>query len=153
MKNSTLLPVLLAAGLAAGGAVRAADPGDPAVQSLRGGVPIDAEQMPEDLKRWQRDRDPIPRDYLQQPPLIPHHIDGYTINARFNKCLTCHSWSKYKEVGATKISLTHFKDRGGTDLSDVSPRRYFCTQCHVPQVDARPLVDNRFQPIDAVSQP
>jgi nitrate reductase (cytochrome), electron transfer subunit len=153
MKNSTLLTVLLAAGLAAGGVSRAADPGDAAVQSLRGAVPIDAERAPEDLKRWQRDRDPIPRDYLQQPPLIPHHIDGYVINVRFNKCMTCHSWSKYKEAGATKISLTHFKDRIGTELSDVSPQRYFCTQCHVPQVDAKPLVDNRFRPIDAVSQP
>jgi hypothetical protein len=56
MKNSTLLTVLLAAGLAAGGVSRAADPGDAAVQSLRGAVPIDAERAPEDLKRWQRDR-------------------------------------------------------------------------------------------------
>jgi cytochrome c-type protein NapB len=29
-------------------------------------------------------------------------------------------------------------------LADVSRRRYFCTQCHVPQTDARPLVGNSF---------
>ena len=23
-------------------------------------------------------------------------------------------------------------------LADVSPRRYFCTACHVPQADAKP---------------
>lgn len=153
MKNSAIFTALLTAVLTTGAQTQAADPGEPAVMSLRGVVPINAERAPENLKPWQRDRDPIPRDYLQQPPLIPHHINGYVINAKFNKCLTCHSWSKYKEVGATKISLTHFKDRGGTELSDVSPRRYFCTQCHVPQVDAKPLVENRFQPIDSVSQP
>ena len=49
------------------------------------------------------------------------------------------------ETGATKVSLTHFKDRDGRELSNISPRRYFCTQCHVPQTDAKPLVDNTFQ--------
>jgi len=103
-------------------------------------------------KKWQRDRDPIPRDYVQQPPLIPHKITGYKIDLRSNKCLTCHSWSRYKEVGATKISLTHFKDRGGSEMAEVAPRRYFCTQCHAPQVNAKPLVENNFKPITAIKQ-
>jgi cytochrome c-type protein NapB len=29
-------------------------------------------------------------------------------------------------------------------LADVSPRRYFCTECHVPQADVEPLVGNTF---------
>lgn len=120
--------------------------------SLRGKTPILETDKSVPLKRWQRDRDPIPRDYVQQPPLVPHKIESYQITARNNKCLSCHSWSRYKEVGATKISLTHFKDRAGTDMADVSPRRYFCTQCHVPQVDAKPLVENTFKPINAVRQ-
>jgi cytochrome c-type protein NapB len=41
--------------------------------------------------------------------------------------------------------VTHFRDREGQELDNVSPRRYFCTQCHVPQTDAKPLVDNTFQ--------
>ena len=49
------------------------------------------------------------------------------------------------EGGATKVSLTHFKDREGGELSNISPRRYFCMQCHVPQTDAKPLVGNRFE--------
>jgi cytochrome c-type protein NapB len=121
-------------------------------KSLRGNVPLDQESSAPQLKQWQRDRDPIPRDYVQQPPLIPHNIASYQITRNANKCLDCHSWSRYKEFGATKISLTHFKDRSGTELADVSPRRYFCTTCHVPQVDAKPLVENTFKPIRSVTQ-
>ncbi|MDH5648683.1 MAG: nitrate reductase cytochrome c-type subunit [Gammaproteobacteria bacterium] len=129
-----------------------ANAADQVVQSLRGKVPIAEENGAPAMKQWQRDRDPIPRDYVQQPPLIPHKTDTYEITAKNNKCLSCHSWSRYKEVGATKISLTHFKDRAGTDMANVSPRRYFCDQCHVPQVDAKPLVENTFDPIQAVKQ-
>ena len=47
--------------------------------------------------------------------------------------------------GATKVSVTHFRAREGQELDNVSPRRYFCTQCHVAQTDAKPLVENTFQ--------
>ena len=89
---------------------------------------------------------PIPRDYVQQPPLVPHKVEGYAITKNFNKCMDCHSWTRYKETGATKVSLTHFKTRDGQELSNISPRRYFCLQCHVPQADAKPLVGNTFKP-------
>ena len=48
------------------------------------------------------------------------------------------------------ISVTHFQDREGQTLGAVSPRRYFCTQCHVPQTDAPLKVDSLFQDIDTV---
>jgi cytochrome c-type protein NapB len=102
------------------------------------------------MARWQRDQAPIARDFVHQPPLIPHSIEGYVVNTQANKCLTCHSWSNYQKAKATKISQTHFKDRDGNDLSNVSARRYFCTQCHVPQSDAKPLVENTFTPVRAV---
>ena len=35
--------------------------------------------------------------------------------------------------------------------ANVSARRYFCTQCHVPQADAQPLVENTFKPVTAIS--
>ena len=82
----------------------AADETAAEVKSLRGKVLIDAPDKAPELKQWQPDRDPIPRDYVQQPPLIPHSIEGYVINVKSNKCLTCHSWANYKEAGATKIS-------------------------------------------------
>jgi len=141
----TLALVLGAAMLVAQGA--RAD----SIESLRGQSLADEDSKVPVQKNWQRDRDPIVRDYVQQPPLIPHKIDGYKINLKFNKCLTCHSWANYKEAGATKISQTHFEDRDKHVLANVSARRYFCTQCHVPQVDAPPLVENTFRPIEAIS--
>ena len=117
--------------------------------SGRGDVPINAEAKPEPYK-IERDRDPIPRDYVQQPPLIPHSTKGYSITQDFNKCLDCHSWTRYKEFNATKVSLTHFKDRDGVELANVSPRRYFCLQCHVVQFDAQALVENQFRRVAGV---
>lgn len=121
------------------------------VVSLRGHTPLDEDTSAPEMKQWDKDGQPIPRDYVQQPPLIPHKIEGYKINQKFNKCLTCHSWANYRESGATKISQTHFNDRDANVLANVSARRYFCTQCHVPQVNAKPLVDNTFEPIQAIT--
>lgn len=84
------------------------------------------------------------RNYPEQPPVIPHEIDGYQLTLNTNTCLTCHRRQYIEGSGAPMISVTHFQDRDGQMLADVSPRRYFCTQCHVPQTGARPLVDNRF---------
>ena len=122
------------------------------VSSLRGANELDASSNRVDPKKWQSDREPIQRDYVQQPPLVPHSIEGYKVNLKFNKCLTCHSWANYKEAGATKISQTHFEDRAGDVHANVAARRYFCTQCHVPQADAQPLVENTFQPVEAVKR-
>jgi cytochrome c-type protein NapB len=110
------------------------------------GAEINASDPEGDGTRYGRDSAPLPRDFVQQPPLIPHTIKGYTVTKNFNKCLDCHAWARAKETGATKISVTHFKDREGQELSSVSPRRYFCSQCHVPQSDAKPLVGNTFKP-------
>jgi len=48
------------------------------------------------------------------------------------------------------VSVTHYMDRDGNFLAAISPRRYFCTQCHVVQTDAKPLVGSRFEDIDTV---
>lgn len=146
MKKSMLTGILL------GMAALLALPAFANLQSERGAVPLDAPEEKAEPKKWQADRDPIPRDYLQQPPLIPHKIEGYVINMNANKCLTCHSWANYKQANATKISQTHFADRDANVLSNVAPRRYFCTQCHVPQADAKPLVENTFTPVKALKQ-
>lgn len=115
------------------------------LKTLRG-ADIDAADPEGEGTRFGRDQPPLPRDFVQQPPLIPHTIEGYAVTKNFNKCLDCHAWSRAKESGATKISVTHFKTREGEELSGVSPRRYFCNQCHVPQSDATPLVGNTFKP-------
>ncbi len=122
------------------------------VNSLRGDIALDANSAEPEMKNWQLDRDPIPRDHVKQPPLIPHKIQGYTINLKFNKCMSCHSWTKYREAGATKISQSHFEDRENNVMANVAARRYFCTQCHVPQVNTKPLVENTFQPLPTIRQ-
>ena len=122
------------------------------VVSLRGHHSLEENSDTPNPKQWQPDQPPINRDYVQQPPLIPHSVEGYKINLKSNKCLTCHSWANYKEAGATKISQTHFADRDRHVLANVAARRYFCLQCHVPQKNTRPLVENTFEPVQAIQQ-
>jgi cytochrome c-type protein NapB len=93
-----------------------------------------------DLKRM--------RAYPMQPPTIPHKIDDYQLDLNANKCMSCHARIRTADTQAPMISVTHYQDRDGNFLAELSPRRYFCTQCHVPQTDARPLVDNNFIDVD-----
>jgi cytochrome c-type protein NapB len=100
-------------------------------------APALARPIVDDVKRM--------RNYPEQPPIIPHSIDGYQLTLQTNRCLTCHKREFTEGSGAPMISVTHFMDRDGQVLSDVTPRRYFCTQCHIQQTDARPLVTNTFK--------
>lgn len=93
------------------------------------------------------------RNYPEQPPVIPHNITGYQINLNNNQCLTCHSRQYTEQVQAPMISISHYQARDGQTLGAVSPRRYFCTQCHVAQTDAQPIVENLFRPFDALIEP
>jgi len=143
----TLVTLGLTGAMAMSGAqlARAADETAPVkLQSLRGGTPVMQDNAPTAIKQ-ERDHAPADRDFVQQPPLIPHTIAGYQITKNFNKCMDCHAWQKTRESGATKVSVTHFRTREGQELDNISPRRYFCTQCHVAQTDAKPLVGNTFQ--------
>ncbi|SFR67424.1 periplasmic nitrate reductase subunit NapB [Marinobacter daqiaonensis] len=90
------------------------------------------------------------RNYPEQPPVIPHVIRDYQVDRRFNRCLDCHSREDAVEAGAPMVSITHFMDREGQVRAAVTPRRYFCTQCHVPQTDAKPLVESDFWPAEKV---
>ena len=120
------------------------------VTSLRGSNDLSSGSNEVVIRHVQEDQEPITRDFVQQPPLIPHKVEGYEINLKFNKCMSCHSWKNYRKSNATKISQTHFADREENVLANVSPRRYFCTQCHVPQANVTPLVENEFKPVQAI---
>lgn len=85
-------------------------------------------------------------NYVNQPPMIPHSVDGYQVSKNTNRCLQCHGVEHYRTTGAPRVSPTHFMDSDGNVLSNVAPRRYFCLQCHVPQTDAAPIVENTFTP-------
>jgi cytochrome c-type protein NapB len=82
--------------------------------------------------------------------VIPHSIDGYQIDINGNKCLSCHARARTGESQAPMVSITHFMDRDGQFLASVSPRRFFCTECHVPQSVSAPPVGNDFVDIDTL---
>lgn len=95
----------------------------------------------------------VMRNYPEQPPVIPHSIENYQLTLKTNRCLECHRRQFTESSGAPMISVTHFMDRNGQVLADVTPRRYFCTACHVLQTDARPLVPNTFTDALAPASP
>lgn len=94
----------------------------------------------------------LTRAWPQQPPVIPHSIRGYQVDRNFNQCLSCHSRSTTALSGAPMVSITHFTDRDGQDLAAVSPRRYFCVACHVPQHGEQAPRPSNFITIDQVLQ-
>lgn len=119
------------------------------LESLRGSTRLEDTRAADNMKKYPREHT-LESNYVYQPPLIPHNIRNYEVSLNANKCLACHSWKNAKEMGATKISVTHFVNREDAVLADVSPRRYFCLQCHVPQADAQPLVENEFESVDSL---
>jgi len=116
----------------------------------------------------------IERSYDNAPPLIPHSVDGLLpITTKNNACLGCHMPNVAKSMGATPIPPSHFVnfrpktkvDKKGrivkegkavkntTDIKVVEHKqktlyqgRFNCSQCHVPQSNAKLLVKNNFKP-------
>ncbi len=116
------------------------------------------------------------RSFVNAPPLIPHSVVGLVpITKNNNACLGCHMPKVAKLMHATPIPESHFvnfrpvkvmvkdgkvikegkviaKVNGGanevfaTKTKKLYPGRYNCTQCHVPQSNAKPLVKNDFKP-------
>ncbi|SOE01661.1 nitrate reductase cytochrome c-type subunit [Caenispirillum bisanense] len=135
-----LAAALVALGLGAGLPAVAAD-----VTSLRGAVAVDELDAKPEIWGVEEGK-AFGRAYRQQPPLIPHRVDKYEVDLKTNQCLSCHDWPFNTEFGAPKVSETHYVDRQGNRLDNVARTRWFCTQCHVPQMDAPELVDNTFEP-------
>ena len=48
----------------------------------------------------------------------------------------------YEDVKAYKARLAKMAKK-----EDIAPQRYNCVQCHVPQANAKPLVENTFKPV------
>ena len=123
---------------------------DVQVATLRGPMSLaESDKAPPIAKTVNRDIRQV-RNYPEQPPIIPHKIDDYQIDLNANQCMTCHSRKAIEISQAPMVSITHFMDRDSQFLATISPRRYFCTQCHVPATDARPLVENTFVDVDDV---
>jgi nitrate reductase (cytochrome), electron transfer subunit len=120
------------------------------IDPLRRNVPITAEITPLPMAAVENFDRRRGRAYPMQPPTIPHSIDGYQVDLNSNRCMLCHARATAVQFQAPEVSVTHYMDRDDQFLAEVSPRRYFCVQCHVVQTDAPPLVANGFQDIDSV---
>ncbi len=118
------------------------------VASLRGTQDIEGKSLKVTKKKVVSQEGGFERNYKLQPPLIPHKIDKYKINLKTNGCLKCHSKKNYKKEKAPMLGESHFLTRDGKKLNKVSSRRYFCNQCHAPQVEANPLVKNDFEGVN-----
>jgi cytochrome c-type protein NapB len=117
---------------------------------LRGSTPLNEEGPAAPIAPLRNSAEKETRNYPEQPPVIPHTTEGYQIDINGNKCLSCHARARTGESQAPMVSITHFMDREGQFLASVSPRRFFCTECHVPQSMVTPPVTNDFVDIDAM---
>ena len=117
---------------------------------LRGSTPLNEEGPAAPMTPMRNTAEKETRNYPEQPPVIPHSIEGYQIDINGNKCLSCHARARTGESQAPMVSITHFMDRDGQFLASVSPRRFFCTECHVPQNVVKPPVSNDFVDIDTL---
>lgn len=117
---------------------------------LRGATPLNEEGPASPMTGTRNTSEKEVRNYPEQPPVIPHSIDGYQVDIQGNKCLSCHARARTGESRAPMVSITHFMDRDGQFLGSVSPRRFFCTECHVPQNLVTPPVTNDFVDIDTM---
>ncbi|MFY0619086.1 nitrate reductase cytochrome c-type subunit [Shimia sp.] len=142
MKQRHLINAFVAVVIACAGGIAAADQAG-TVRALRN-EPIDSLNRIGEVPHQETRR--FVRNYRQQPPIIPHSIDQYQIDLSANQCLACHDWSVAGDRGAPTLSMTHYLDRDGTQLDAIAGTRWFCNQCHVPQVDAPALVKNTFEP-------
>ncbi|BDI07670.1 nitrate reductase cytochrome c-type subunit [Sphaerotilus microaerophilus] len=138
---SKSLTLLMAAAVAAGvfGCAQFAG-----VNSLRGEDAATIDKAPAEQKLYAGKRPgsgaPIARTFKEQPPLVPHAIENFDeITNEENQCLECHSPANAPKKAAPKIGDSHL-----TVAAAVRMERYQCNSCHVPQVDAKPLVTNTF---------
>jgi len=94
----------------------------------------------------------LPRAWEGAPPQIPHRVEMYLpVVAEDNQCLDCHDTPKY--IGKPKNMDRTIKNKSpmsrdhyaSAELEDVAGARFNCTQCHVPQSNAAPLVESTFR--------
>lgn len=150
-RNSLTIAVAAGAALVVVGTGLAQDRGAN-LQGLGGGAVMNQVNPAPDVDRQSYSDGGFGRAYRQQPPLIPHKVDGYQVTPTNNACMNCHDWPANNKYKAPKVSETHYVDRQGVRLDKIAGTRYFCQQCHVPQADARPLVGNTFQNATEVRQ-
>ena len=87
----------------------------------------------------------ISRTFKGQPPLIPHVIDDYDITPSSNDCLDCHISDDFKGKKMPMVAKSHLVANANPNAEpQLDMKRWQCNSCHVPQVDAKVLVENVF---------
>lgn len=121
--------------------------------SMRGSDVVDKDSAP-DLKVYSEktpgvgDVRLIARTFLNQPPVIPHGIEKYVpLTTEENACMDCHLTDELRGKPVPQIGKSHFEEQGGKRT--LSMARFQCDSCHVPQVDAPPLIENTFLGVTA----
>lgn len=119
------------------------------VNSLRGENPSTADVAPAEkvyVGKRPGQQALIVRNFEKQPPLIPHTMENYEISATENACWECHNSDDFKGQKMPMVGKSHLL---GPVVADVTPKldmkRWQCDSCHVPQVDAKPLIENAFK--------
>lgn len=84
----------------------------------------------------------IARTFINQPPLVPHTVEQYALTLDENACLDCHLTKELRGQPVPQMSESHFVK--GQAKPTVAMDKFQCDSCHVAQVDAKPLVDNKF---------
>lgn len=89
----------------------------------------------------------IVRTFKEQPPLIPHKVDGFDeITATDNACIDCHIHEEFRGQKIPRVKDSHLVTPVSASAPPVLNKlRWQCNSCHVPQIDSLPLVDNVFQ--------
>lgn len=87
----------------------------------------------------------IARSFAKQPPLVPHAVDAYDISPKGNDCWDCHNSDNFKGKKMPMVSASHLLPNSKPDDPQLNLQRWQCNNCHVPQVDAPPLVENIFK--------
>ena len=139
--KKTILTAVTVLGVVLGAAPTIADE---SISSLRGDHDLNAGAVNATKKKQVSQKGGFERSYKQQPPMVPHNVEKDVINLKTNSCLRCHSKATAAREMAPVVGESHFLNRDGEVQEKVSSRRYFCNQCHVPQLDASPLVQNEF---------
>lgn len=91
----------------------------------------------------------IDRAFENAPPMISHTTeDMLPITKENNSCTSCHLPEMAAAVNATPMPKSHFYNfRKNKDLKEqMDENRFNCVICHTTQVNAAPLVVNKFEP-------
>ncbi len=83
---------------------------------------------------------PLNKSFVTAPPQIPHSTEGLVpITIKNNACLNCHMPKNAKAMKMTAIPSDHL------EKGKIKGSRYNCTQCHAPQADVNPVIENKFE--------